>query len=60
MKDMNESKNSKAQNSKTNKAQNNAQNNAQTKGTGEQTPPPAVPNRAHTQMNAGKNAKNSK
>ena len=53
---MKETKNQKTQNVKNNQAQ----NNAQTKGTGEQTPPPAVPNRAHTQMSAGKNAKNSK
>ncbi|MBR3879174.1 MAG: hypothetical protein IKJ24_03520 [Clostridia bacterium] len=57
---MNESRNSQNQNSKTSKAQNNAQNNAQKKATGEQTPSPAVPNRAHTQMSSAKNAKNSK
>ena len=53
---MNESKNTKNQNCKTNKMQ----NNAQTKATGEQTPAPAVPNRAHTQMNSAKNSKNCK
>jgi hypothetical protein len=53
---MKETKKNQTQNCK----KSEAKNNAPTKGAGEQTPPPAVPNRAHSQMSAAKNAKNSK
>ena len=56
MKDMNETKKTQNQSCKSSKAQNNAQK----KATGEQTPSPAVPNRAFTEMSNCKKTKGSK